>query len=418
MSNVTTLSSCEQTSFQDVSQAVSAQILADFRTHREDDGKSLSELLDAAILEGINRAFSVAAEAHASEVLGVERSVRAGSRAGYRSGTRTIRVGGPLGDMNIALVKSRKGLLRPEFMKNAVRFTAGVKQLAVRLWAHGLSCRSIEAVSQEALKSDIGRTSVGSWVQEAETEVLAWLDRPILADIRFLMLDGMYVSKKRVTTRCEPVLTIVGITDSGEKHVLGVMAAPNESFESWRTALQRLKRRGLDIGKLRMAVSDGCPGIIKALEVELPDVPRQRCTVHKTRNVLQNAAPAVKAAAAKEATAIWNAPNKSEARHRAATFEATWRPEHPHLANIIRDDFEATLTFYDMDASTWKSLRSTNVIERFNREMRRKFRDMGACRGDRPVVRVAGLVAMRLAKSWEGTVVRGFKTAVRRKHVS
>jgi transposase-like protein len=131
--------------------------------------------------------------------------------------------------------------------------------------------------------------------------------------------------------------------------------------------------------------------------------------------VLQNAAPAVKAAAAKEATAIWNAPNKSEARHRAAAFEATWRPEHPNLANIIRDDFEATLTFYDMDASTWKSLRSTHVIERFNREMRRKFRDMGACRGDRPVVRVAGLVAMRLAKSWEGTVVRRFKTAVRRK---
>jgi putative transposase len=150
----------------------------------------------------------------------------------------------------------------------------------------------------------------------------------------------MYVSKKRVTTRCEPLLTIVGITDSGEMHVLGVMAAPNESFESWSAALQRLRRRGLDIGKLRMAVSDSCPNITKALEVEFRELPRQRCTVHKTRNVVQNAAPAVKTAAAKEATAIWDAPNKSEARHRAAAFEATWRPEHPRLANIIRDDFD------------------------------------------------------------------------------
>jgi putative transposase len=118
---------------------------------------------------------------------------------------------------------------------------------------------------------------------------------------------------------------------------------------------------------------------------------------------LQNAAPAVKAAPVKETKALWNAPNKSEARRRAAAFEATWRPEHPHLANIIRDDFEATLTFYDLDASTRKSLRSTDVIERLNREMRRKFKDRVACRGDRPVVRVARLVAMRLAKSWEGT---------------
>lgn len=147
MSNLTAISSCEQTSFQEVYEAVSAQILADFRVHREDGGESLSELLDPAILEGINRAFAVAAEAHASEILGAERSVRAGSRAGYRSGTRTIRVGGPLGDMNIALIKSRKGLLRTDFLKDAVRFTTGVKQLAVRLWAHGLSYRSIEAVS-------------------------------------------------------------------------------------------------------------------------------------------------------------------------------------------------------------------------------------------------------------------------------
>lgn len=71
-----------------------------------------------------------------------------------------------------------------------------------------------------------------------------------------------------------------------------------------------------------------------------------------------------------------------------------------------------------MDASTWQSLRSTNTIERFNREMRRKFDDMGACRGDGPVTRTAGLVAMRLAKAWEGTVVRGFKSATRVKHTS
>ena len=307
-----------------------------------------------------------------------------------------MQVGGPIGVMNVVLVKSRKGLLRPDFLKDAARFTEGVKQLAVRLWTHGLSYRGISEVSSEALKSPVGRTAVPFWVQDAEQEVLAWLQRPVPAGISYLMLDGMFVSKKRVTTRKEPVLVAIGITDAGTKHVIDILPAAGESFEAWSTCLQRLKSRGLDVGKLRMVISDGCAALISALNAELPTVQRQRCTVHKVRNVLHAAAPSIKSEAAKQATAIWNAPNKSEARQRATNFVATWTPEHPHVAAIIQDEFEANLSFYDMDSTAWKSLRSTNVIERFNRELRRKFDDMGACRGDDPVRRTAGLVAISL----------------------
>ena len=418
MRNVPATSPCAQTPFHAVTEAVTAQVLGEFESLRAQDGAGLSVLLDAAIREGIDQAFSAAAERHAASLLGAERSARVGSRVGFRSGTRTVRVGGPLGPINVRLVKSRGGLLRPAFLQDAARFADGVKELAVRLWTLGLSYRSIAEVAPEALKAPVGRTSVGTWVQEAEQDVVAWLNRPVPADIRYLMLDGMFVSKKRVTTRCEPVLVIIGMTDAGARHVLDVLPAAGETFEAWSTSIQRIKGRGLDVVKLRLVISDGCAGLIKALEAELPSVPRQRCTVHKTRNVLHAAAPAVKSAAAKQATAIWNAPNKSEARQRAAAFEAAWRPEHPKLADIILDDFEATLTFFDMDANTWQSLRSTNVIERFNREMRRRFDDMGACRGDGPVTRTAGLVAMRLAKQWEGKVVRGFKVLTRKKSPS
>lgn len=129
---------------------------------------------------------------------------------------------------------------------------------------------------------------------------------------------------------------IVGITHSGEKHVLGVMAAPNKSFESWSVALQRIKRRNLDITKMRMAVSDGCAGVINTLEVELPEVPRQRCTVRKTRNVLQNAASAVMAAATKEVIAIWNELNKSEARQRAIAQPRLRRHGGPNIRTSSR----------------------------------------------------------------------------------
>lgn len=91
---------------------------------------------------------------------------------------------------------------------------------------------------------------------------------------------------------------------AADTYVLNVMPTPSEREEAWSSALQQVIARGLDVSKLRMAIADGCPGISKALEVQMPDVPRQRCTVHKTRHMLQSAAPAVKAEAAKNATRI------------------------------------------------------------------------------------------------------------------
>lgn len=92
------------------------------------------------------------------------------------------------------------------------------------------------------------------------------------------MLDGMFVLKKRVTKRCEPVLEVLGITDAGQKHVLDVMPAPGETSEAWQTCLQRVEGKGLNVGKVRMVISDGCKGIINAIGTELPQVPRQRCS--------------------------------------------------------------------------------------------------------------------------------------------
>lgn len=91
-----------------------------------------------------------------------------------------------------------------------------------------------------------------------------------------------------------------------------------------------------------------------------------------------------------------------------------YRESHPKLAAIVEDDFEATLTFYDLDANLWRTMCSSNLVERINREMRRKFDDMGACKGDVAVTRTAAIVAMKLSSDWKGTVVKGFKPKGRR----
>jgi putative transposase len=375
----------------------------------EPSGRALSDILDRAVVEGIERSLSGLAKQYAAQVLGAERSERAAQRQGYRSGTRYRRLVTPLGTLEVGLVKSRTKTLTPPFLAHKGRFLDGVKALGRQLWARGLSYRGISAVAAETLGGDASHETVAGWVQDTQDEVLRWLNRPIPPDIRYLVVDGLWVSVKRQTARKEVVLVAVGITADGRREVLDAMPAPSESAAHWATLLARLRGRGLTVSQLRLVISDGCEGIIAAVGAELRGVPRQRCVVHKVRNIVGQAPRSLKSSAPKEASAIWKAPNKSEARVRAAAFIERYKDVAPKLAAIISDDFEATLTFFDLDACLWRTMCSTNVSERINREMRRKFDDMGACRGEHAVVRTAALVAIKLSDDWKDEVVRGFK---------
>jgi putative transposase len=380
----------------------------------EPNGRALASLLDHAVVSGIENAMSTLAERYAAEVLGAERSARSGGRQGYRSGKRTRTLTTPMGELTVSLVKTRGAVLVPPFLQKAGKFTQDVVALGRRLWVQGLSLRGVSAVASDALGGNVSHTEVGSWVHEAHDEVMRWLNRPIAENIRYVVFDGMYVSVKRENARKEALLIAVGITESGKAEVLDVLPAPSESLESWSTQMARLRGRGLKPSQLRLAISDGNEALIRAIESELPGVPRQRCTVHKVRNVIGKSPRALKAVAPKEASAIWKAPNKSEAKVRAAAFIERYRESQPALAAIIEDDLEATFAFFDLDANLWKTMRTTNVGERVNREMRRKFNDMGACKGDHAVTRTAALIAMKLSENWNKKIVEGFKKKPRR----
>lgn len=396
-----------------VQAAVARTVTEEVAELLEPSGQALSAVLDRAVVGGIEQSLNTLAGQYAAQVLGAERSQRVGERRGYRSGTRSRRLVTPFGTLEVGLVKSRGAALVPPFLAHKGRFLEGVKELGRRLWARGLSCRSISAVAPDTLGGAASHETVAGWVQDAQDEVLRWLNRPIPKDVRYLVLDGLWVSVKRETARKEVVLVAVGITADGRREVLDAMPAPSESAAHWGTLLARLRGRGMTAAQLRLTISDGCEGIIAAIGAELPSVPRQRCVVHKVRNVVGRSPRSLKATAPKEASAIWKAPNKSEARVRAAAFIEKYKDLAPKLAAIIADDFEATLTFFDLDANLWRTMCSSNVVERINREMRRKFDDMGACRGEVAVTRTAALVAMKLSEDWKGSVVRGFKKARR-----
>ena len=157
--------------------------------------------------------------------------------------------------------------------------------------------------------------------------------------------------------------------------------------------LSRLTMRGLRVANLSLVITDGDAGLLAALSSQWPRVPPQRCTVHKVRQVVGRSSRELKKTAPKECAAIYKASSQTEARRRAAAFIEKYRTVAPKLADIVENDLDACLTFYEHDANLWPALRSTNALERMNREFRRKLREVDAIKGEVNINRIAVQVA-------------------------
>ncbi len=378
--------------------------------------ESLRQAVDAAVIEGLRLALETTAERWIAETVGADRYERASGRQGLRSGYRSHTIAFGLGPVEVRIPKPRSGPSRPEWLSVLKAVPDKLVELSRKLWFRGMSYRDLAAHSEELLGVGRSHATIGRWVQDVTDEMLRWLNRPVSAAIRYLVLDAIYLPVVRQTSAKEPVLVALGITADGHKEILDVLHAPSESAEAWSTLLTRLKMRGLKPEQLSLVLTDGDAGLISALAATLQSVPRQRCTVHKIRNVVGACPRGLKATAPAQAAAIYKAISRDEAKRRATAFIAEYEPTCPRLARIVEDDLDACLRFYDFDATLWQALRSTNALERINRELRRKLREVGAIKGEHDVTRLAVGVARFVNDEMKGVPIDGFRPAAKRKN--
>jgi transposase-like protein len=364
--------------------AACALVLAQAERGELPRGEALRAEIERVLLAGTEAALQQLCEAFGRELIGADRYARTAARKTQRAGTVAKRVRLPFGDALLRLVRPRVGSALPAWLAAIVAAPAKLDGLLRLLWVRGLSTRDVAAVSAEVFGREVSHTTVMEAVHDAQAEVLRWQNAPIADTIRYLALDALYVPIVRERSTKHAVLCALGITATGQKVLLDVTIAPSESLESWSTVLLRLLARGLKPESLRLVVTDGDAGLLAALGKHLRGVARQRCTVHKIRNVVGACAPREKATIPGECAAIYKAPNRADARARARAFIAEFAATHPKLAAIVEDDLEAQLAFYDLDPGLWVTLRSTNVLERVNKELRRKTRPCQASGLPRP----------------------------------
>jgi putative transposase len=345
-----------------------------------------------------------ALEGEVVEALGRERYARGeGERAGYRNGYRTGKVKTAEGAVEYAAPQVRE---TSEPFVSGVRAalsgrTQALEDLAVELYARGLSTRDIEdAFTDEQGRRLLSRAAVSEITERLWVEYEAFSKRDLSEHaIAYLYVDGI-AERLRPGQKREAVLAAWGIGADGRKVLLALMAGSKEDVETVRAFFQDLRARGL--GDPLLVVSDGAPGIIRAIEECFPRSARQRCLAHRMRNLAVKVPidlwPEFKA----RVTACYQAPSRAIARDLASGIRADYATVAPSALACFDDDFEACIAHLRLPVTHRRVTRTTNLLERLFGEERRRLKIIPNGFGEKPVLKLMFGALIRAAERWRG----------------
>lgn len=257
-------------------------------------------------------------------------------------------------------------------------------------------------MSQRLIGRKLSHTEVSEANKELIDAVEKWRNRDLSSEpIKYIFVDGVnFDMRMGDSIEKVPVLVAIGVTESGMRLVLGLQAGDKESAGSWREFFKDLKGRGLDSNKVSLGIMDGLPGLEKVFKEEFPKAKVQRCQVHVARNVLAKVPQKFKKAVADDMRSIFYASSRDKAIELFAQFKARWEPQLPSAVKCLERSLDACLTFFNCPEEEWISLRTTNIIERLNKEFRRRTKPMEIVAGERSCYTLLTFIALKMELHW------------------
>jgi putative transposase len=311
-------------------------------------------------------------------------------RAGYRNGRFRRWLATELGAIELAVPRARELAYSPSFLERAARRTSTVDEPLRTAFLRGLSTRETAALARRLTGVSLSAGAVSRLTAQLDGAVARFHRRPIRLPVRYLLLDGLWISVRNHSRRAQRrvVLAAYGISANGTRELLDYRQALGESAVAWGALLRSLIERGLDPDAVVLAVADGADGIAAAVAEAFPDASLQRCWTHRVRNLLDAIPLAERKGALRGLRAIYRAPTKRAAVAAYWRFALVWRRRHPRLVASLEHDLDSLLAVFDLPASVRVSLRTTNLIERAFRELRRRLRAIGALSDRRSADRI------------------------------
>ena len=336
-------------------------------------------------------------EVEVSQLIGAELGERTPDRATHRNGYRPRRWDTRAGEIELQIPKLRRGSYFPSFLEPRRRSERALLNVVQQAYVTGVSTRKVDQLV-ESLGLRISRSEVSRIAQGLDEQVEAFRQRPLEGRYPYLWLDAKVEKVRdggRVRRKC--LVIAHGVHDSGRREVIGLDVGEAETEAFWREFLRGLVARGL-VG-VQLAISDAHPGL-KAAIAQVLGCPWQRCTVHFLRDMLGHVSRTQQPLVSGAIRQIFTAASAAEARERLGQVTDQLRPHAPKVARLLEDAEADLLAFYEFPAEHWSKLRSTNPLERVNREIGRRTDVVGIFPNDAALLRLAGMLLLEQNDEW------------------
>ena len=334
----------------------------------------IKDLVRKSVEETLNELL----DSEAEELTGAAKYERNESRKGYRSGHYTRNLTTTSGNVKLSVPKLKGVPFETAIIERYRRRESSVEEALIEMYLAGVSVRRVEDISEALWGSRVSASTISDLNQKAYVHIEEWRQRPLHGEYPYIYIDGIYL-KRNWGGEFENVsiLVAIGVDEDGYREVIGAAEGMKEDKESWRSFLVWLKSRGLD--GVKLVVGDKNLGMCESVHEVFPDAKYQRCTVHFYRNIMSS----VPRNRIREVTmmlkAIHAQESKEAARKKAREVAEKLREMKLNAAaKKLEDGIEETLTYMDFPSQHWLKIRTNNVIERLNREIRRRTRVVGA----------------------------------------
>jgi putative transposase len=305
-----------------------------------------------------------------------------------------------VGSLRIELPRDRNGKFESAVVPAHEQIDPRTKQDLALLYMGGLSKRTLAMISEQLLGIEVSSTTVLESLSLMKEGATKWLTRPLEAKYWALYIDGTnFKVQRRGSTEKEPSLCVLGVDETNHRSVLAIEPGTRDNVDAWRAVFRELKRRGLDAGAVRIGLMDGLPGLEKLFCEEFPNAVTQRCWLHATRNALAKS-PARYRDAFKQMTAkVMYASSQDAARKAFLALEAAFGSDAQRAVACLKKDLDSLLAHYAFDERFWRALKTTNAIERLNKELKRRTKSMETV-GENTLQVIVAFTALRLEAGW------------------
>jgi putative transposase len=338
-------------------------------------------------------------EAEMAEAVGAGKGERVEGRMSYRSGYYARSLITRVGKLELRIPQDRNGRFCTEIFERYQRSEKALVAALTEMYVKGVSTRKVKAISEELCGHSFSASAISGFNKKLDEELGRFARRELESEYPYLIVDARYEKVRENDVICSrAVLVAIGIDWEGRRQVLGVEMANRESSTSWKEFLLGLKGRGLR--GINFVVSDDHPGLKRAIREVLPEAYWQRCYVHFLRNALDYLPRKGGDDCLMELRWLYDRRDAEEARRDLAAWLLRWQEKYPKLCAWVEENIEETLSFYRLPREHHKHLKSTNMLERLNQELKRRTHVIRIFPNEESALRLIRALAAEIHEDW------------------